>query len=84
MKGVFSEIESYENEIVTLVSGEKRSHDECVKCLRLSYAITYASSQGLAQNGLVRLEDTTNRNFGLRHLYVGASRCTFNDFLEVT
>ena len=84
LKGVFYEIESYENEIVTLVSGEKMSHDECVKCLRLSYAITYASSQGLTLNGLVRLEDTTNRNFGLRHLYVGASRCTSSDFLEVT
>ena len=84
MKGVFYEIESYENEIVTLVSGEKLSHDECVKCLRLSYAITYASPQGLTLKGLVRLEDTTNRNFGLRHLYVGASRCTSSNFLEVT
>ena len=84
LKGVFREIQSYENEIVTLVSGEKLSHDECVKCLRLSYAITYASSQGLTLNGLVRLEDTTNRNFEQRQLYVGASRCTSSDFLEVT
>ncbi len=63
---------------------EKLSHDECVMSLRLSYAITYASSQGLTLNGLVRLEDTTSRNFGLRHLYVGASRCTSSEFLEVT
>ena len=83
LKCVFYEIESYENEIVTLVSGEKLSHDECVKCLRLSYAITYASSQGLTLNGLVRLEDTTNRNFGLRHLCVGASRCTSIDFWKL-
>ena len=83
MEGVFYEIESYENEIVTLASGEKLSHDECVRCLRLSYAITYASSQGLTSNGMVRLGDTDNRNFGLRHLYVGASRCTSSNLLEI-
>ena len=83
MKGVFYEIESYENEIVTLVSGEKKNLDECVKCLRLSYAITYASSQGLTLNGMVRLEDADNRNFGFRHLCVGASRRTSSNLLEI-
>ena len=84
MKGVFYEIESCENESVTLASGEKLTLDECVRCLRLSYAITYASSQGLTLKGTVRLEDTNNKNFGLRHLYVGASRCTSSNVLEVT
>ena len=77
------EIASCENEIVTLASGEKLTLDECVRCLRLSYAITYASSQGLTLNGMVRLEDTNNRNFGLRHLYVGVSRCTSSNLLEI-
>ena len=83
MKGVFYEIESCDNEVVTLASGEKLVHDDCVKCMRLSYAITYASSHGLTLNGMVRLEDTDNGNFGLRHLYVGASRCTSSNLLEI-
>lgn len=82
MKGEFYEIERCDNEIVTLASGEKLIHDECVNCMRLSYAITYASSQGLTLNGIVRLEDTDKRNFGLRHLHVGASRCASSNLLE--
>ena len=83
LKGVFYEVESCDYEKVFLTSGETLSHDEAVKCLRLSYAITYASSQGLTLPGKVRLDDTTNRYFGIRHLYVGSSRCTSSDLLEV-
>ena len=76
LKGVFYEIETCDEEGVTLTSGDRLNHDEAVKCLRLSHAITYASSQGLTLGGIVRLDDTTNKHFGLRHLYVGVSRCT--------
>ena len=47
LKGVFYEIKSCDAESVTLTTEQKLSHDEAVKCLRLSYAITFASSQGL-------------------------------------
>ena len=83
LKGVFYQVESCDNETVRLTSGETLSHDETIKCLRLSYAITYASSQGLSLQGIVRLEDTTNKHFGLRHLYVGSSRCTSCFLLEI-
>ena len=83
LKGVFYEVKSYDAESVTLTTEQKLTHDETVKSLRLSYAITYASSQGLTLHGRVRLEDTDNRYFGLRHLYVGSSRCTSSGLLEI-
>ena len=84
LKGVFFEVESCDNETVCLTSGQSLSHDEAVKCLRLSSAICYASAQGLTLQGIVRLEDTSNKHFTLRHLYVGASRCASCFLLEVT
>ena len=83
LKGVFYEIEECDNDVVKLKSGEELSHDECVKCLRLSGAITYSSCQGLTLPGIVRLEDTSNKHFTLRHLYVGISRCTSSKLLEI-
>ena len=83
LKGVFYEVKSYDAESVTLTTEQKLSHDEAVKCLRLAYAITFASSQGLTLHGRVRLEDTDNRHFGIRHLYVGSSRCTSSQLLEI-
>ena len=83
LKGVFYEVKSCDAENVTLTTEQKLSHDEAIRCLRLSYAITYASSQGLTLPGIVRLDDTDNKHFGLRHLYVGASRCTSSQLLEI-
>ena len=83
LKGVFYEVKSCDADSVTLTNDQKLSHDEAIKFLRLSYAITYASSQGLTLHGRVRLEDTDNRHFGLRHLFVGASRCTGSSLLEI-
>jgi hypothetical protein len=83
LKGVFYEVESCDQDTVCLTTGQSLSHDEAVKCLRLSYAITYASSQGLTLPGIVRLDDTNNKHFSLRHLYVGSSRCTSCFLLEV-
>jgi len=84
LKGVFYTVGSCDNESVSLTTGEQLSHEEAVRCLRLSYAITYASSQGLSLPGVVRLESTSCKHFGLRHLYVGASRCTSYLLLEIT
>ena len=82
-KGVFYEIAECTNDLVKLKGGEELTHDECVKCLRLSYAITYASSQGLTLPGIVRLDDTANRHFTIKHAYVGVSRCTSSALLEI-
>ena len=42
--------------------------------MRLSYAITYFSSQARTINGPLRLAQTSCRNFTLRHLIVGLGR----------
>ena len=49
---------------------------------RLAHALTYASSQGLTLQGRVHL-DTRSEHFTLRHLYIGCSRATSGNLLEV-
>jgi hypothetical protein len=44
--------------------------------------LTYASCQGLTLPGRLRLE-TGSPNMTLRHLYVGVSRATAADLVEV-
>ena len=41
---------------------------------RLSFARTYASCQGWQAEDSLRLHDTTNKNFTMRHLFVASSR----------
>ena len=47
-----------------------------------AYALTYASCQGLTLPGVVRL-DTRSNHFTLKHLYVGLSRATGADLVEI-
>jgi hypothetical protein len=63
-------------------SGLRLTHEHTSKSLRLAWAITYASCQGLTLRGVVRLE-TQSPNFTLRHLYVGISRATAAGLAEV-
>jgi hypothetical protein len=42
--------------------------------LRLSFARTYASCQGTEFGESLRLHDTTNPHFSMRHLFVAMSR----------
>ena len=48
--------------------------DDLGSKMRLSYAITYFSSQARTINGPLRLAQTSCRNFTLRHLSVGLGR----------
>ena len=43
--------------------------------MRLSFARTYASCQGTEFETELRLHDTNNKHFTMRHLFVGMSRC---------
>jgi hypothetical protein len=67
---------------VTLSNETKVTYEQLHTCLRLSHCITYASCQGLTLQGRVRLE-TAGAHFGIKHLYVGASRATSSALLEV-
>ena len=86
-KGVFDTVALVSDEgdggTVQLEGGAKLSFHQAIRSLRLCYAITYASCQGLTLPGVVRLDDTDNKHFSIRHLYVGTSRATAHDLLEV-
>jgi len=81
-KGLFYTIAAIDETSVTFNCGLKLSKEHCVKCCRLSYAITFASSQGLTLKGVVRLE-CDSKYFTMRHLYVGISRATSASLVEV-
>jgi hypothetical protein len=56
---------------------------EFFRCLRLRYAVTYASAQGLTIHSLLALHDTDHPFFDWRKLYVGLSRATGADHVVV-
>ena len=51
--------------------------------LRLPYARTYASVQGLTISGLIALHDVDHPHMCHRKLYVGLSRATGRQFVVV-
>jgi hypothetical protein len=82
LNGLFYEVEKVNQEMVRLSNGLLLTHEQAVQSLRLCYALTYASCQGLTLPGVVRL-DTKSDHFTLKHLYVGLSRATGADLVEV-
>ena len=56
---------------------------ELGKNMRLSYAITYFSSQARTINGPLRLAQTSSKNFTLRHLIVGLGRGPASQDIQV-
>ena len=51
--------------------------------LRLAFAITICSCQGMSLRGSVRILESDHPRFGMRHLYVAASRATSAQELQV-
>ena len=82
-KGIFESVAMVSEEGVVLHSGVSLTTHQAVRTLRLSYALTYASVQGLTIGNVVRLDCTSSPHFSIRHLYVGSSRCTASHLLEV-
>ena len=81
-KGLFYEVAEVSGDFVNLTCGLRLTHEQTVRSLRLAYALTYASCQGLTLPGVVRLE-TDSPNFTMKHLYVGISRATSAELIEV-
>jgi hypothetical protein len=81
-KGIFTKVKACDTEKVVLDNDLSLTHSQVCQSLRLSYAITYASCQGLTLQGRVRLE-THSGHLTTRHLYVGISRATSSDLVEV-
>ena len=67
-----------DNEIELVLT---RSQFFCL--MRLAYAVTYASAQGLTIEGLLALHDTGHHHFDQKKLYVGASRARACELLVV-
>ena len=57
--------------------------DKFFKAVRLGYALTYASIQGVTIHTLVALHDTSHTHFDRRKLFVGASRAVASDKLII-
>jgi len=82
-QGAFETVAHATPEEVLLHSGTRLTAHQAVRSLRLAYALTYPTTQGLTLPGVVRLDCTANSHFTWKHLYVGASRCTSHQLLEV-
>jgi hypothetical protein len=82
LKGMFYTVAAVDEAKVELNTGLSLTHQQAFESLRLSYALTYASCQGLTLPGVVRL-DTQSQHFTMKHLYVGLSRATAADLVEV-
>ena len=59
------------------------SKEELGSKMRLSHAITYFSSQARTIHGPLRLAQTSNRRFTIRHLIVGLGRGPISTDIEV-
>ena len=83
-KGLMYTVSAVSETHVVLEDGEiSLTHHAASHALRLTYAITYASCQGLTLPGRLRLWDTRSPHFSRKHLFVGLSRATAADFVEV-
>ena len=85
-RGLLYNVQTVSDEDITVSPGEglsiRLTHKQAVHMLRPSYAMTYASCQGLTLRDRVRLE-TRSPCLTLKHLYVGVSRATAASLLEV-
>ncbi len=81
-RGVLTEVVSCTPDAVELSYGVTLAPDVLVRAVRPAHALVYAGSQGLTLSGRVRLE-TDSSHMTLKHLYVGCSRATRHDLLEV-
>ena len=81
--GNFYTVTAVDEETATLDGEIALSHAHASRFLRLTYALTYPSSQCLSLTGVVRLEDCGGRHLTRKHIFVGMSRCTAADLLQV-
>ena len=86
LKGILVQVVSLsesKGEEVCLSNGAKLSNEKICKRTRLAHCLCYASVQGRTLPGIVKLEDTESPLFCLRKLYVGVSRATAAQKVEV-
>ena len=82
----FYEVLAADPERVTIATEEgeaELTHAATSRLLRLSYALTYASCQGLTLKERVRLWDVNSKHFTRTHLFVALSRATAASLVEI-
>jgi len=83
---VVYEVQSVLPDGVVLEGGRTLTFQQVVSWLRPAWARTYASIQGteFPQTETLRLWDTRNAHFSMRHLYVACSRAKDSTQIHVT
>ena len=81
--GCFYTVEFVDASHLTLEGDIKLSHSMASRCLRLTHALTMASCQGLTLPGRMRIVETANPHFTLKHLFVALSRATAFNLVEI-
>ena len=61
----------------------KLTYDQVASWLRLSFGRTYASIQGTEFSESLRLHDTTNKHFTMKHLFVALSRAKDKNKIDI-
>ena len=61
----------------------KLTYDQVASWLRLSFARTYASIQGTEFSESLRLHDTANIHFTMKHLFVALSRAKDKNKIDI-
>ena len=61
----------------------KLTYSQVASWLRLSFARTYASVQGTEFSEPLRLHDTANKHFTMRHLFVALSRAKDKSKIDI-
>ncbi len=86
LNNVVYEVQDVLPDAVVLEGGRKLTFQQVVAWLRPAWARTYASIQGteFPGNESLRLWDTRNDHFSMRHLYVACSRAKASTQIHVT
>jgi len=86
LNNVVYEIQAILPDAVMLGGGRKLTFQQVVAWTRPAWARTYASIQGseFPMDESLRLWDTRNPHFSMRHLYVAVSRCRDTTRIHVT
>ena len=83
MNGCFYTVKAVTDRTLELENGPVLTHASALHCLRLTYGLTMAGSQGLTLPGRELITDTDSRHFTRKHMFVATSRATAADLVEV-
>ena len=81
-KGVFETVSMVTPDEIVLHNGVRLTAHQAVRSMRMAYALTFPSTQGLTIEGVCRIV-TNAPHFTIRHLHVGSPKAAAHHLLEV-